>query len=268
MDIMTYTNEDHTFVVCAYKESPYLEESIQSVLNQTVKGKIIISTATPNDFIRLIAEKYNLPVFINEGKKSIADDWNFGYSQAKTPLITLCHQDDIYAPDYLKCALEYLNAASHPLLFFTDYHELRNGRDTKTNRLLKIKRMLLFPLRGKRLQGNQFIRRRVLSMGCPICCPSVTFVKENLPDKIFVFGYKSNVDWQAWEKLSRLRGRFVYCSRPLMFHRIHEGSETSQVLGQNARTKEDYEMFSKFWPQSIAKLLTKVYAKSEKSNQV
>lgn len=105
-------------------------------------------------------------------------------------------------------------------------------------------------------------------MGCPICCPSVTFVKENLPDKIFVFGYKSNVDWQAWEKLSRLRGRFVYCSRPLMFHRIHEGSETSQVLGQNARTKEDYEMFSKFWPQSIAKLLTKVYAKSEKSNQV
>ena len=51
-------SKKHTFVVCAYKESQYLEECIQSVLNQNVKSKVIISTGTPNSYIKEIAEKY------------------------------------------------------------------------------------------------------------------------------------------------------------------------------------------------------------------
>ena len=34
------------------------------------------------------------------------------------------------------------------------------------------------------------------------------------------------------------------------------------------RTKEDLFMFKKFWPECIAKSLTKLYANSEKSNEV
>ena len=49
---MTKRN-DHTFAICAYKESPYLESCIKSVLNQSVKTKVAISTGTPNDYIRL-----------------------------------------------------------------------------------------------------------------------------------------------------------------------------------------------------------------------
>lgn len=56
----------HMFVVCAYKESPYLESCIKSVLNQSVKTKVAISTGTPNDYIRKIAEKYQLPLWVNE----------------------------------------------------------------------------------------------------------------------------------------------------------------------------------------------------------
>ena len=36
-----YNAEDHTFVVCAYKKSEYLEECIQSLRNQTVMSTII-----------------------------------------------------------------------------------------------------------------------------------------------------------------------------------------------------------------------------------
>ena len=52
----------HTFVVLAYKESKYLEESIKSVLNQTVKTNVVIGTSTPNKYISKIAKKYNLKV--------------------------------------------------------------------------------------------------------------------------------------------------------------------------------------------------------------
>lgn len=54
----------------------------------------------------------------------------------------------------------------------------------------------------------------------------------------------------------------------LMYHRIHEESETSIIIGDNVRTKEDYEMFCMFWPKPIAKVLTRFYASSQKSNDV
>ena len=36
----------HTFAVCAYKESEYLEECVKSLLEQTVKTNIIMATST------------------------------------------------------------------------------------------------------------------------------------------------------------------------------------------------------------------------------
>lgn len=59
-------NTDHTFAVCAYKESPYLEECIRSLVEQTVKTNIAVYTSTPNAYIRGIAEKYGVPVYVNE----------------------------------------------------------------------------------------------------------------------------------------------------------------------------------------------------------
>ena len=93
-------------------------------------------------------------------------------------------------------------------------------------------------------------------------------VKDNLPDQIFFPGFRSDEDWQAWELLSRKRGAFVYCNRILMYHRIHDGSETSAILGDSARGNEDFQMFCKFWPKPIARLLTRAYSSSEKSNEL
>lgn len=69
-------SEMHTFVVCAYKESPYLENCLKSLKNQTVKSSIIMTTSTPNVFIKSLAEKYEVPLWIREGKSDIRDDWN------------------------------------------------------------------------------------------------------------------------------------------------------------------------------------------------
>lgn len=83
-------------------------------------------------------------------------------------------------------------------------------------------------------------------MGNPVCCPSVTFNMELMPEKIFTVGMKSNVDWEAWEKLSRLKGGFLYATRPLCYHRIHQESTTSEIIADNGRTEEDYQMYCKF----------------------
>ncbi len=261
-------DSNHTFVICAYKESQYLEECVQSLLAQTVKSKIILITSTPNKWIEQIVEKYHLVYFVNQGESGIVQDWNFGYSKAETDFITLAHQDDVYELEYTEKILETINKNERPLIAFSDYDEIRNGKKMHDVKMLKIKRLMLFPLRFVPFQKSKWVRRRILSFGNPICCPSVTFAKDNLPSQVFSVKFRSDEDWQAWERLSRLKGSFIYVNQPLMYHRIHEESETSIIIGDNVRTKEDYEMFCMFWPKPIAKLLTRFYASSQKSNEV
>lgn len=262
------SEKSHTFALCAYKESPFLEECILSLRKQTVPTNIIMATSTPNAHIQDLANKYGIPLYINTGEKGITQDWNFAYNQAKTDYITIAHQDDLYDRRYVEILFKMTEREKKPLIFFTDYYEVRNGQVVKSNTLLRIKRLLLLPMRPRFAWKSRFIRRRVLSLGSSICCPSVTFARNNIPNPVFLNHFRTDEDWEAWERLSRLKGSFVFCNRSLTYHRIHGGSETSAVIQETGRSAEDYEMFCKFWPSWIAKLLTKVYSKSEQSNEL
>lgn len=258
----------HTFAICAYKESEYLEECIRSVTSQTVKTNVILATSTPNEYISNLCQKYDIPMFVNEGEAGITQDWNFAYKMADSDCVTIAHQDDVYSKGYVEFLMKEMEKVKRPIIFFTDYSELRDGKRVHDNKLLRIKRVMLIPLRFKCFWSSRFVRRRILSLGSPICCPSVTFVKANCPKEVFSHGFRADEDWEAWEMLSKLKGSFVYSKKVLTYHRIHEESETSKILGDNARGKEDYVMFRKFWPPFIAKILTKAYGTSEKSNEL
>ncbi|MDO5136628.1 MAG: glycosyltransferase, partial [Eubacteriales bacterium] len=248
----TYRWNDHTFAVCAYGESPYLEECVRSLFDQNKRTRILVATSTPNAHISSIAEKYGLPLYVNTGERGLAGDWNFAMSCAKTPLVTLAHQDDRYYKTYTEDVLTALNRCGHPLIAYTDYNELREGKTVRANRLLRIKRLMLSPMKLSCFWKSIFVRRRILSFGSAICCPSVTLVKENLPGFAFRNNMKSNIDWQAWEEISRLKGEFAYVSSPSMEHRIHQASTTSALLESDGRRAEDLAVFRKFWPTWIA----------------
>lgn len=261
-------DQSHTFVICAYRESPYLVDCIKSLRAQTVPSGIIMITSTPNPYINGIAERYGIECRVNDGEKGIAGDWNYAYRIAHSRYVTLVHQDDIYRKDYVKEVLKAMGRAENPVIAFTDYYELRNGELQKDSTMLKVKRSLLLPLILPLFHKSRFVRRRILSLGCPICCPSVTYHKDNLPEQIFKAGYRSDVDWQAWELLSKRKGEFVYIRKPLTVHRIHEGSATTAIIGDHVRSKEDYDMFRLFWPACIARILANLYARSECSNEL
>lgn len=255
----------HTFVVLAYEESPFLESCIKSVVNQ--KSNVVIATTTPNPFIKSLAKKYSLEIFSTK-HTNLGGDFDFAFSVAKTPLVTIAHQDDIYEKNYAENVIK--NYKKHPdsSIIFTDYYELRNQKRINTNKNLKIKRLLLLPFYLKNSFKNRFMKRSSLRFGCTICCPSVTFVKANCPQKIFTSNFKSNVDWDAWEKLSRKKSAFTFIPKKLMGHRISEATETTKIINAGIRTKEDYEILRRFWPNKIAKIIAKFYQNSENSNQL
>lgn len=260
-------NKLHTFVILAYQESSYLENCIKSVLNQTYPSQVVIATTTKNSHITNLAKKYHLQIVEGE-HTTIGGDFDLAIHAADTPLVTIAHQDDIYEKSYAASVVNAYNKHPKSLIIFTDYYEIRNNKKTFTNTNLKIKRILLLPIRTKNSLNSNFMKRLILKFGCTICCPAVTFVIKNCPKNIFKSHFKCNCDWHAWEKLSKRKGAFTFIPEPLMGHRISEETTTTGIINQGIRTKEDYEMFKRFWPTPIAKTLTKFYQKSEKSNSL
>lgn len=255
----------HTFAICAYGESEFLETCILSVKNQSIESDVIMTTSTPNNYLRNIAKKHGLELFSHENG-GIGNDWNFAYRCAKTKYITLAHQDDVYDARYCETILGEMKKIPNALIGFSLYLEIRKDEIVTENKNLKIKKILLKPLAIS--NHSRLIKRRILSLGSPICCPAVTYNKELLRDFSFDTELKTSLDWDAWERLSRKEGSFVYVKKHLMFHRIHEESETSKCIENKKRAVEDLMMFERFWPRFLAKGIYRFYSKSEEENEL
>lgn len=255
---------NHTFVICAYKESPYLEECIKSVLNQNIKSNVIMSTSTPNDYIKNLADKYGIELFVNNGEKGIGQDWNFGISNINTDYVTIAHQDDIYCANYLEEIVKYLKSGKDFVIAFTDYREIKNGKIIPLTKNLKIKKILLFPIRI--FKNSRHVKRKIISFGASICCPSVTINTKITGKKPYKTDLKCDLDWDTWYEMTKYGESFLYIPKELMQHRIHEDSETSNLIENNTRLEEDLLMLEKFWPKPIAKFLMHFYKDAVKTN--
>lgn len=265
-----FTGCDHTFVVCAYKENPYIGSTIESLLAQTVPSNVILSTSTPSAYLDGVCEKYGIPMVVNTHPHLAGDDWNYGYDSAATRLVTMAHQDDFYEPSFVEKTLNALNryGEQESLIAFTDYFEMRDGANIYRNTLLGVKRVMNAPLLLSWANGVPAVKRRILAFGDSICCPAVTLVKDNVGPSPFDTTYKNSCDYKTWVDLASRKGRFVYIPEPLMGHRIYAESATSLNLGENIRKGEDLEILSELWPRPIANMVNRIYALSEKSNEL
>lgn len=253
----------HTFAILAYGDSPFLPECIESVLSQSVKSEIILTTSTPSSYIMETAKKFGIEVKVNDAPSGIATDWSFAAEQCKTPFFTLAHQDDIYLPEYTEKLLPRMSDA---VIGFTDYGELREDEAVEKNRLMAVKRILLFPIRIRKRCKSKFLKKSLLRLGNPICCPSVMYHNKYLPKPLFDAAYSNNLDWDAWLRAAEGDGEFVYANEKLMLHRVHKDSETTKQIENSGRAQEDLKMFLRLWPKFIAKIIFRFYQSGYRSN--
>ena len=254
---------NHTWVICAYGESEFLEACILSLRAQTIRSKIICYSSTPLDSIRQLCQTYEIPFYTKEGG-GIGKDWNNALSFVDSQYATIAHQDDYYEPTYLEAVLQKIEQFKDVLIAYTDYFEEKNGVKVLANKNLKIKTFMLKVLNI--MPASHFWRNRVLALGNPISCPAVTYNLARIKEFRFDEKMRVSLDWYAWYKISGYKGRFAFISEKLMCHRIHEESETTKTISDNTRTKEDLYMYQLFWPKWIAKLINRAYIKSQDSN--
>jgi len=249
-------NNNHTFVILAYKSSEYLEECYNALINQTIKSKIIMTSSTPNDGQIEFAQKRNIPLIINPNRKGFADDMNFAYKNAETDFVTLVHQDDFLLPQYTELCLKEASKYPDFFIIFTDYFELLNKQFSDKSLNIKIKKFMLktfFPFKNN--LENLKLKKLLLSFGNPIIPASIFFNKKLIGEFEFKNEYKVSPEWEGLIRLSQKNGRFIYINKPMYVYRLHDLQITSTLLME--RQKEDEKVFNLLWPKSIAKIFMK-----------
>ena len=258
----------HAFVIPAYRESPFLRQSIDSLLAQRRRSDIVVTTATPCDFIDQACRDFDLPLLINPAAPGIASDWNFALAATDADLVTLAHQDDLFFEDYSEAMIAAFQRHPSATLAFTDHVEHTADGPRATTLNLRIKRWLTW--RAFRTATSISGRRRkqgLLSWGNPVSCPSVTIHRRLIPDFRFSDCFQINLDWDAWCRLAEADGEFVYLPRQLVAHRVHAGTETTASIADRRRYNEDLQMLRRFWSPGTAQLILSAYQLSYRGNQ-
>lgn len=253
---------NHSFVVPAYGRSPHLTSCLASLQRQDRPSQVILSTSTPFEGIERLAVAHGAQLVVHGPNRGIGADWNAAINAARTPWVTIAHQDDIYLPQFSSEVARV--AARHPdaSLLVTDYRELVGDAPQKPSGLLKVKKLLLeLGFAGRHSVTSCGAKRRLLRFGCPLPCPAVT-LGPAATGLAFREDLKVNLDWDAWLRLAGQPGRFCYVRKPLMLHRIHLGSETTTGIRTGIRAAEDMQMFTRIWPPGIARLLAGLYSLS------
>lgn len=257
----------HTFAVCAYQDSPFLETCIRSLKRQTVPSKIILCTSTPSTFLAGMAEKYQLPYYVRDGESDIQADWNFACSMADTRLVTIAHQDDCYHREYAAYVQKCWKRYPDTTVFMTDCVIIKNGGLQPPGTVQIVKKLLRLPLRLRFLAGLRPVKRTALMFGNPVICPSCTYDRETLGEPLFRSDFKFALDWDTMWEFAGRPGRFVCEERPLMGYRIHGGATTKKCIEDHRRAEEEAAMYAKILPGFAVKPLMHFYQKAYKAYQ-
>lgn len=260
----------HTFVIPAYRESPYLERCIDSLKKQSAKSVLILATSTPSPLLEETARKHGIEYCVNpEQGGGIAADWSFALSCCRTRYCTLAHQDDVYLPRFAEKCVAALERNPPARMAFADYADCIGEDDIRPHRLyLWVKRLLLWPFYLRRAWRSTFVKRHILRFGSPVCCPGVTYNLE-LGEIRFDRSFSVNPDWAMWLTLAAEKGTaFVFIPEFLLYHRISGGMETAAAIRDNRRANEDIRLFARLWPGWVVKILARLYALSYRSNRV
>ena len=232
----------HTFAICAYKDSPYLDACIHSLKRQSVKSKIILCTSTPSPFLEAMAKIHDIPLYVRNGKSDIQDD---------------CYHRD-YAAWVQRCWERYPDTT----VFTTDCAILKGEELQRPGMIQFIKMLLRLPLRLHGLADRTFVKKAALVFGNPIICPSCTYDKEALGTPLFDSPYKFALDWDTMWKLAARPGRFICVERPLIRYRIHDGATTKACIQDHRRGADETAMYEKIWPKPVVKVLMHFYRKA------
>ena len=213
-----------SFIICCYNSSKYLNETIESVLNQKYNNFEIImiddgSTDNTSEILNLYKKKYkNIKVYSNPNM-GLAYSRNYAVKKSSFDWIVILDHDDVSLPNRLNTYLEIINNHQNIDLIFSDITYFNNN--ISYNRFEKIiENLNINPSNLNLSKKNGYIN--LIKYGCFIASSTVAFKKSSyFKTKGFDEKFKFITDYIFFLEISKLGNIFCF-NKPLAKWRMHE----------------------------------------------
>lgn len=231
--ILNEENPLVSIIVTTYNRRGLLNETINSILNQTYKNfeLIIVDNFSNYDFFKHIKTFNDLRIrgFQNQNNGIIAVNRNFGIKKTKGEYIAFCDDDDLWHPNKLTCQLKELEKCSCGLCFTNiDYINSDGG---KINIKHKIKRQY------RNLTFNKYI----LS-GSSICNSSI-MIKRDVVKTVGLISEDPQLiaaeDYDYWARILK-KYKSCYVDKVLVSYRINNVNSVQNTINTHWLRKELY----------------------------
>lgn len=224
-----------SIIIPVFNSQLYLEECINSVLNQTyLKWELILVDDASTDNSRKIIEKYisldnRIKGHFFEENLGAGIARNKGIELAKKRYIAFLDSDDYWHTQKLALQLEFM--ISNNITFsHTNFYELNNKNEPK--------KIILPPKKVNRssLLFNNYIK-------------TLTVIYDTKAlGKIYMPNYRKRQDWGLWFNILE-KSNDAYClSKPLAYYRTSNNSLSKNKL---KLVKENYNFYRRYFKKNI-----------------
>lgn len=221
-----------------YNSEKYIEETIQSVINQTYNNweMIIVDDCSKDNGIKIV-ERYQkldkrIKLYKNEKNLGGAGTRNIAIEKAKGKYIAFLDSDDLWKKNKLERQISFMENNKYNFSY-TKYERI-DEKGKKLNLLSKIPQKLDYKFMLKR---------------DPIGCLTAIYNKESL-GKIFLPNIKINQDYALWLEILK-KEKYAYgLMENLAFYRVRNNSLSKNKI---KKIKYVYQMYRKYNNQNIFK---------------
>lgn len=194
-------------VLPVYNCALYIEDAINSIMNQTIQDFeiIVIDDCSVDNTVKIVQsiEDDRIRVIFKERNKGLIDSLNIGFKEAKGKYIARMDGDDISLPDRFRKQLEILNNDSDIKACGCWLKEFGYS-----NKVISHKE-----------NHDEIVSRLLLS--CSMSLGSVMLEKEWIANFKFEKGKLHVEDYDFWSKMA-WSGKFYNIQEVLYNYRVHE----------------------------------------------
>lgn len=222
-------------IIPSYNHAPYLQQRIESVLNQSFQNfeVIILDDKSPDESDKILEQYKNHPkvthCIINEQNSgSTFAQWNKGLALAKGDLIWIAESDDVADQEFLATLVPQFNKNQNLVLAYSQSYKMSStGEITGTwqDQTDQFDREQFS--HDFSINGLQYIEKFLCHKNTIPNASAVLFKKQTY----FTVGganpaLKYIGDWEIWTKIVS-QGDIFFCTKPLNYFRYHDNSVIS-----------------------------------------
>ena len=236
-------------IIPNYNHAIYLDERIQSILDQTYQNfeVIILDDKSTDNSLEVINKYRDNPhiskiVCNEENSGSPFKQWHKGFELAKGELIWIAESDDSCEPILLQSLVENFENVENLVLAFCR-SQVIDEKGIKHNIFQK-------PFRKNLYNGHEFIKNHLIWGNCVVNASSALF-RKNIVGLIYngYMNFRGVGDWLFWTEIVE-HGDVAIVNKPLNFYRYYEYNTTSKNRNNGFEVVEAKRVFDYFLSHS------------------